>query len=335
MARKRKGRLINGILLVDKPPQVSSNHVVQRVKRIFKAAKAGHTGALDPLATGLLPVCLGEATKFSQFLLNADKSYFVTAKLGQRTDTSDADGEVVETRPVNVNETDIKKAIESFVGPIKQVPSMFSALKHEGKPLYYYARQGITIQRPARDITIHNIEWVSLIGDELSLNVSSSKGTYIRTLIDDLGQMLGCGAHVIVLRRTAVAHYKASQMITFDALDKLIDIVDAETQNAATQNAATPLADTPSPQSADFSRLDNLLLPMDTPIKDMPMVQLADQDTLYFQQGRDIKVNTKPTENSDDEQLVRVYQSSSMLFLGVASIDTSNTIHPKRVVVYA
>jgi tRNA pseudouridine55 synthase len=329
MARKRKGRLINGILLIDKPQEVSSNHVVQRVKRLFKAAKAGHTGALDPLATGLLPVCLGEATKFSQFLLDADKRYFVTAKLGQRTDTSDADGDIVETRPVNVLEADIREAITHFVGPIKQVPSMFSALKHEGKPLYFYARQGITIDRPARDITIHSIDWVSLIGNELSLNVSSSKGTYIRTLVDDLGQMLGCGAHVIVLRRTAVAHYEASQMITFEELDALVD------SNESTAQASQVSSDDILASGVDdFTGIDNLLLPMDTPVKGLPSVDIGDRDTLFFQQGRDITIDSDTLQNTDLGEILRVYQTSNMRFLGVASIDKTNRIHPKRVVVY-
>jgi tRNA pseudouridine55 synthase len=311
MARKRKGRLVNGILLIDKPQELSSNHVVQKVKRLYKAAKAGHTGALDPLATGLLPVCLGEATKFSQFLLEADKSYFVTAKLGQRTDTSDADGEIVESRPVNVNETDIKKALEQFKGPIMQVPSMFSALKHEGKPLYFYARQGIVIERPARKITIHSIDWESLDGDLLSLSVSCSKGTYIRTLIDDLGQVLGCGAHVTVLRRTRVADYAASQMITFEALEKMVDVSADDVEQ-------------------DFTKMDALLLPMDTPLTTLPTVNLDEQETLYFQQGRSIAITSKFTEN----QMVRAYQLGSNRFLGVASIDALNTLHPKRVVVY-
>lgn len=325
MARKRKGRLINGILLVDKPQEVSSNHVVQRVKRIYKAAKAGHTGALDPLATGLLPVCLGEATKFSQFLLDADKRYFVTAKLGQRTDTSDADGEIVETKSVTVNETDIKEAIKHFIGPIKQVPSMFSALKHEGKPLYFYARQGITIERPARDITIYDIEWVSLQGDELSLNVTSSKGTYIRSLVDDLGQMLGCGAHVIVLRRTAVAHYDASQMITFDELDALAP---------ANIEPQTPGAEIGQEISLDFSKLDDLLLPMDTPIEALPKVEIDTQNTLFFQQGRDIAIADCIESSENTDHTVRVYEADTMLFLGVATVDSSNILHPKRVVVY-
>lgn len=313
MARKRKGRAISGILLVDKPQEVSSNHVVQRVKRLYKAAKAGHTGALDPLATGLLPVCLGEATKFSQFLLEADKSYFVTAKLGQRTNTSDADGEIVETKPVTANEEDIKLAIEQFKGPINQIPSMFSALKHEGKPLYYYARQGIDIPRPAREITIHSIDWQGLEDDQLSLNVSCSKGTYIRTLIDDLGQVLGCGAHVIVLRRTRVADYEASQMYTFEELDKIAG-------NLSTNDE----------EETDFSELDSLLIPMDTPILTLPVIELNDHDTGYFQQGRNWTINNE----FKCEQLVRVYQSSNSHFLGVATIDIENVLKPKRVVVY-
>lgn len=313
MARKRKGRQVNGILLVDKPQEVSSNHVVQRVKRLFKASKAGHTGALDPLATGLLPICLGEATKFSQFLLEADKSYFVTAKLGQRTNTSDADGEVVETKPVSVNETDIRQAIEQFIGPINQVPSMFSALKYEGKPLYFYARQGIDIDRPAREITIHSIDWAGLEGDDLSLNVSCSKGTYIRTLIDDLGQVLGCGAHVIVLRRTRVADYEASQMSTFETLEQILDDNDA--------NAG---------EDQDFSGLDKLLLPMDTPILSLPIIELNDQDTLYFQQGRSLPVTNDYLVN----QQLRAYQSGNKRFLGVAIIDNVKMLQPKRVVVY-
>ncbi|MFT4993975.1 MAG: tRNA pseudouridine55 synthase, partial [Paraglaciecola sp.] len=196
MARKRKGRAIDGILLLDKPLGISSNHALQRVKRLFFAAKAGHTGALDPLATGMLPICLGEATKFSQFLLEADKTYLVTAKLGVRTTTSDADGDIVETKVVNVSQAQLDSACEQFRGPIKQVPSMFSALKHQGKPLYFYARQGIEIDRPARDITIFSLSVSRFEGDEVDMQVHCSKGTYIRSLVDDIGQILGCGAFV-------------------------------------------------------------------------------------------------------------------------------------------
>jgi tRNA pseudouridine55 synthase len=249
----------------------------------------------------------------------------VTAKLGQRTDTSDADGEIVETKPVTATEADIKEAIKHFIGPIKQVPSMFSALKHEGKPLYFYARQGITIDRPARDITIYEIEWVSLHGDELSLNVRSSKGTYIRSLVDDLGQMLGCGAHVTVLRRTAVAQYDASQMITFEEL-YLLAPVDIDAQKLA--------GDTGQDAPLDFSKLDALLLPMDTPIEALSKVEIDSQYTLFFQQGRDIAIYNIVESRVNEEQTVRVYESGSMLFLGVATVDSTNTLHPKRVVVY-
>ncbi len=311
MARKRKGRAINGVILIDKPEGVSSNHVVQRVKRIYQAQKAGHTGALDPLATGLLPVCLGEATKFSQFLLDADKSYFVTAKLGQRTDTSDADGDIVETKAVNVTVEQIKQALPQFLGNIKQVPSMFSALKHEGKPLYYYARRGIVIDRPARDICIHDIDWRGLEGDLLSLHVSCSKGTYIRSLIDDLGQVLGCGAHVVVLRRTEVAHYQSAQMVNFETLDEL------------------------SHEKVDFSAIDELLLPMDTAIKKLASAQVDAQQHALFNQGQAIAFQSLNTDEISIDDVVRVYADETNLFLGVAVYTEQKLLQPKRVVVYS
>jgi tRNA pseudouridine55 synthase len=319
MARKRKGRRVNGVLLVDKPQGVSSNDVVQHVRRAFKAAKAGHTGALDPLATGLLPICLGEATKFSQFLLEADKAYFVTAKLGERTDTSDADGEVVEQKPVNVSEQQIKQALLQFKGPIKQIPSMFSALKYEGKPLYYYARKGIDIDRPAREITIHNIDWIELKGDELSLHVSCSKGTYIRTLVDDLGQVLGCGAHVNVLRRTQVGHYDAETMITYEQLD-----------------ASTPAN---LPRSYDiegldlsvFDDLDKLLLPMDTPIQSLSRIEVTPSQTEQFRLGQALNCE----QSFKLGQAVRLYESQSNEFIGIANVTSDNKLQPKRVVVYS
>ena len=223
MTRKRKGRLINGIILLNKPLGLSSNHALQRVKRIYNAAKAGHTGALDPLATGMLPICLGEATKFSQFLLDADKTYQVTAKLGVRTTTSDADGDVVETRPVAVSEQALFDACDQFRGPIKQVPSMFSALKYQGRPLYEYAREGIEVPRESRKITVYEIELLRFDGDEIEMEVHCSKGTYIRTIVDDLGEMLQCGAHVTYLRRTGVANYPYEKMVTLEQLNELLE----------------------------------------------------------------------------------------------------------------
>ena len=252
MARTRKGRAVNGIILLNKGLGLSSNHALQQVKRMFNAAKAGHTGALDPLATGMLPICLGEATKFSQFLLDTDKTYQVTAKLGVRTTTSDADGEVVETLPVNVTQAQLFAACEQFKGPIKQVPSMFSALKHQGKPLYFYARQGIDIPREARDITIFSLSIDRFAADEVDMTVHSSKGTYIRSLVDDIGQVLGCGAYVSKLHRTQVTDYPADKMLTMASLQALRDEIDSE-------------ADVLDDQT--FTAMDQLLMPMDSAVK--------------------------------------------------------------------
>jgi tRNA pseudouridine55 synthase len=205
---RRRGRDVHGVLLLDKPQGVSSNDVLQKVKRIFNANRAGHTGALDPLATGMLPICLGEATKFSQYLLDSDKRYRVIARLGERTDTSDADGNIVQTRPVSFSQADLDSALESFRGETLQVPSMFSALKHQGRPLYEYARQGIEIAREPRPITVYELQFIRWQDNELELEIHCSKGTYIRTIIDDLGEKLGCGAHVIMLRRVQVIRMK-------------------------------------------------------------------------------------------------------------------------------
>lgn len=315
MARKKKGRAINGVILVDKSEGVSSNHVVQRVKRLYKAQKAGHTGALDPLATGVLPVCLGEATKFSQYLLDSDKHYFVTGKLGERTDTSDAEGTIVETREVDVGEHDIKQLIPKFMGNIKQVPSMFSALKHQGKPLYYYARQGIEIERPARDITVYDIAWRGIEGNHFSLDVHCSKGTYIRTLVDDIGQTLGCGAHVTVLRRTGIGHYKNQSIYTID---------DLETRCSDNDESNT-----------EFSALDELLLPIDACMSEIPIVLVSDYEASRYQQGQPINASAENCSESEfHNDGVRVYRKSDNTFLGTAIHINSNTYQPKRVVVY-
>ena len=217
---RRRGRDVHGVLLLDKPQGASSNDVLQKVKRIYNANRAGHTGALDPLATGMLPICLGEATKFSQYLLDSDKRYRVIAKLGQRTDTSDADGLVVEERPVTFSAEQLDAALDSFRGDTLQVPSMYSALKYQGKKLYEYARQGIEVPREARPITVYELLFIRHEGDELELEVHCSKGTYIRTIIDDLGEKLGCGAHVIYLRRLAVSKYPVERMVTLEHLQK-------------------------------------------------------------------------------------------------------------------
>ena len=301
---RKRGRDIHGVFLLDKPQGMSSNDIMQKVKRIFQANKAGHTGALDPLATGMLPICLGEATKFSQFLLDADKRYLVTAKLGERTDTSDAEGQIVETREVKVKTPEILTALEQFRGDILQVPTMFSALKHNGKPLYEYARQGITVEREARPITIFELNFIEYNAPYLTLEVHCSKGTYIRTLVDDLGEVLGCGAHVTMLRRTAVADYPTEKMLDWHALQSL-----AEQQ--------------------DLALLDALLLPMDTTVAKLPALTLNESQTQGIGFGQRIKF-----DNSNRLQgQVRLFSHENR-FLGVAVIDENNVILPQRLVVY-
>lgn len=301
---RKRGRDIHGVFLLDKPQGMSSNDIMQKVKRIFQANKAGHTGALDPLATGMLPICLGEATKFSQFLLDADKRYLVTAKLGERTDTSDAEGQIVETREVKVKTPEILTALEQFRGDILQVPTMFSALKHNGKPLYEYARQGITVEREARPITIFELNFIEYNAPYLTLEVHCSKGTYIRTLVDDLGEVLGCGAHVTMLRRTTVADYPTEKMLDWNALQSL----------AAQQ---------------DLSLLDALLLPMDTAVAKLPTLTLDESQTQGIGFGQRVKF-----DNSNSLQgQVRLFSHENR-FLGVAVIDENNVIRPQRLVVY-
>ena len=301
---RKRGRDIHGVFLLDKPQGMSSNDIMQKVKRIFQANKAGHTGALDPLATGMLPICLGEATKFSQFLLDADKRYLVTAKLGERTDTSDAEGQIVETRDVNVKTPEILTALERFRGNILQVPTMFSALKYNGKPLYEYARQGITVEREARPITIFGLNFIEYNAPYLTLEVHCSKGTYIRTLVDDLGEALGCGAHVAMLRRTAVADYPTEKMLDWHALQSLAE-----------------------PQ--DLSLLDALLLPMDTAVAKLPALTLNESQTQGIGFGQRVKFDNP---NSLQGQ-VRLFSHENR-FLGVAVIDENNVIRPQRLVVY-
>lgn len=301
---RKRGRDIHGVFLLDKPQGMSSNNIMQKVKRIFQANKVGHTGALDPLATGMLPICLGEATKFSQFLLDADKRYLVTAKLGERTDTSDAEGQIVETHEVKVKTPEILTALEQFRGDILQVPTMFSALKHNGKPLYEYARQGITVEREARPITIFELNFIEYNAPYLTLEVHCSKGTYIRTLVDDLGEVLGCGAHVTMLRRTAVADYPTEKMLDWHALQSL-----AEQQ--------------------DLALLDALLLSMDTAVAKLPALTLNENQTQGIGFGQRIKF-----DNSNRLQgQVRLFSHENR-FLGVAVIDENNVIRPQRLVVY-
>jgi len=306
---RRRGRDVHGVFLLDKQQGASSNDVLQKVKRLFNANKAGHTGALDPLATGMLPICLGEATKFSQFLLDADKRYRVIARLGERTDTSDADGNVIETRPVTFTQAMLDEALAQFRGDIMQVPTMFSALKYQGRKLYEYAREGITVPREARPVTVYELQFIRWEGNELELEIHVSKGTYIRTIIDDLGEKLGCGAHVIMLRRLQVARYPVARMLTLEQLQTL----------AAEANAT---------ETADYAALDALLLPMDSPAEAFPVVNLLPAVAAYFKQGMPVQV-----ANAPENGLVRVTEGEAHKFIGMAEIAADGRVAPRRLVV--
>ena len=306
---RRRGRDINGVLLLDKHQGLSSNDVLQKVKRIYNANKAGHTGALDPLATGMLPICLGESTKFSQFLLDADKRYRVIARLGQRTNTSDADGEVVQERPVEFSQEQLDAALEQFRGDSQQVPSMYSALKYQGKPLYEYARQGIEVPREARDITVYELQFIRWENDELELEIHCSKGTYIRTIIDDLGEVLGCGAHVIYLRRVQVSNYPSERMVTLEQLQQMV---------AAAEEAGI------EPTTV----LDPLLLPMDTAASHLPEINLTDVVAAYVLQGQPVQVQGLPAEG-----MVRINVGEKRRFIGVGEVDDQGRLAPRRLVV--
>ncbi|MGR5066851.1 tRNA pseudouridine(55) synthase TruB [Vibrio alfacsensis] len=310
MARRRKGRPINGVVLLDKPTGISSNDALQKVKRIYFAEKAGHTGALDPLATGMLPICLGEATKFSQFLLDSDKRYRVIAKLGERTDTSDSDGEVVETRPVDVSLEKLEACIEKFRGESDQIPSMFSALKYQGKPLYEYARQGIEVPRESRKITVYEIILHRFEENEVEMEVHCSKGTYIRTIVDDLGEMLGCGAHVTMLRRTGVAKYPYEKMVTLEQLNELLEQAHRD-------------------EIAPKELLDSLLLPMDTAVEDLPEVNLNAELTNLVQHGMPVQVFGAPEGTP-----IRMTSGEDKRFIGVAEVNDDGKVAPKRLVVF-
>jgi tRNA pseudouridine55 synthase len=302
VAKRHRGREVNGILLLDKPAGITSNGALQVVKRMFSAAKAGHTGSLDPLATGMLPICFGEATKFSQFLLDADKSYRVTAKLGVVTDTGDADGEVLRQSPVTVDAATITAALMEFVGEIEQTPSMFSAIKHNGQPLYKLARQGIEVERKVRRVTIHRISVLEVRADELDFEVACTKGTYVRSLVEDLGQKLGCGGHVQSLRRLSAGPYPAERMLTLDQLGAL-------------------------KEQGGFEAIDEQLLPLSTAVADWPAVELGDNAAHYLLQGQSVMASNRPRDG-----WVTLIQASTGRFLGVGEILEDGRIAPRRLV---
>lgn len=295
MQFKRVKKNINGILLLDKPLGFSSNQALQRVKWLLQAAKAGHTGTLDPLATGLLPLCFGEATKFAHYLTDADKTYHATIKLGITTTTGDAEGEVLKQAPVQVSATEFSQACLQFVGVINQTPPMYSALKHEGKALYEYAREGIEIERKIRTVAIHAIEVLSFAGGVAEIEVSCSKGTYIRTLAEDIGASLGCGAHLIGLRRTYTAGYDIAQAITLAEFEAL---------------------------SAD-ERLAKLAAP-DTAVDDLPALVLDADSAFYLMQGQAVWQSGKVPAG-----LLRLYDERHV-FLGLGEQQSDGKIAPKR-----
>lgn len=259
----RNTRPLDGALLLDKPLQLSSNTALQKVRRLFNAEKAGHTGTLDPLATGLLPICFGEATKFSNSLLDADKTYRAVLRLGQTTATGDAEGEIVSENPVNADLNDVNAVLARFRGEIQQLPPMHSALKHQGKPLYEYIRKGVVIDRELRNVVIHDIHLNLFSGNELDISVRCSKGTYIRTLAEDIGLALGCGAHLIGLRRTAIAHLFLGNSYTLDQIEAMAE-----------------------------QERDGCLLPMETLVTEVPVLQLEEAQVKRMAQGQRLALDT-------------------------------------------
>jgi tRNA pseudouridine55 synthase len=295
---KRIKRNISGVILLDKPLGYSSNQALQKVKWFYQAVKAGHTGTLDPLATGLLPICLGEATKFAQYVTDADKTYVATLKLGTTTTTGDAEGEVLTTALVNVSPAQFKSVCIKFVGEVSQIPPMYSALKFEGKALYTYAREGVDIARQARVVRIKNINVNEFSGEIAQITVTCSKGTYIRTLAEDIGAALGCGAHLIGLRRTETAGYQLLQAVTIEQLEAMtVEARDAQ------------------------------LLPVDSAIEALPKVILNADAAFFLLQGQAVWQAGKIPNND-----LRLYDENNQ-FLGLGFLQDDGKIAPKRLIV--
>lgn len=305
---QKKGRSITGILLLDKAKGLTSNAALQEVKRLFNAGKVGHTGSLDPLATGLLPLCFGEATKFSQFLLDANKRYLATFKLGVSTATGDADGEIIAQRPVrNVDREKITALLSEFTGEIKQIPSMYSALKYKGKPLYKLARQGIEVERKPRLITIYEMELVDCSEDQFVLDILCSKGTYIRSLAEDMGEKLECGAHVSELRRLGSGPYDVEDCYTVSELASI-------------------------KEQRGLTSLDGCLLPLSSAVMDWPAVNLSEITAFYLRQGQAVQIAHAPTKG-----WVRIFgesqdSSKEKDFIGVGEVLGDGRIAPRRLV---
>lgn len=296
--RRRQGREVNGILLLDKVPGMSSNGALQDAKRLFQARKAGHTGSLDPLASGLLPVCFGTATKLSGFLLNQDKHYEVLMRLGSTTTTGDAEGEVLEQRPVPpLDEARVEAVLQRFRGDIEQVPPMYSALKHQGRRLYELARQGVEVERPPRPVSIHALRLLAMGEETLTLVVHCSKGTYVRTLVEDIGAVLGCGAHTGALRRTQVGTaYSVAEAKTLSQLQAM----------------------------SDEERLA-CLLPVDYALQDMPAVALGEDLCFFLRKGQPVFVPKAPSSLG----WLRLYDKQGVL-LGLGELQDDGKVAPRR-----
>lgn len=303
MGRKhsRKGRPVNGVLLLDKPTGITSNQALQKVKRLYRARKAGHTGSLDKEASGMLPLCFGEATKFSAYLLDSDKHYHAVFRLGIQTSTGDAAGETVAVSEVpELNETLIERSLDALRGDIEQVPPMHSALKHKGERLYKLAYQGIEVDREPRPVTIHALEYLGHKAGEIEVRIHCSKGTYIRTLAEDFGVRLGCKAHLKSLRRTGVGPFRESQMVSLATLVQ---------------------------QSEEYpDRLDQCLLAVDTVLTNVPGIELSENMAHYMCQGQAVMVPRSPTQG-----LVRIYDQEQ-LFLGVGEVLEDGRVAPRRLV---
>ncbi len=303
---RRPRRAISGVLVLDKPTGMTSNAALQRVKWLFRAEKAGHTGSLDPLATGVLPLCFGDATKFSQYLLDADKSYRTVACLGVATDSGDADGNIIAERPVPpLDRATLEAVLARFTGDIRQMPSMFSALKRDGRPLYELARAGITVPREARPVHVSRLALEAFDAQTLTLVADVSKGTYIRSLVEDIGQALGCGAHVTVLRRLAAGRLDLARAVTL-----------AEVERIAAE--------------AGEAGLDRLLLPSEITLEGWPVVILAQESAYYVRRGQPARADAVPEAGR-----VAIFEDigdGQRLFLGAGEILDDGRVAPRRMV---
>jgi tRNA pseudouridine55 synthase len=297
---KRIKRRVDGVLLLDKPVGISSNSALQKAKMLYQAAKAGHTGNLDPVASGLLPICFGEATKYSQFLLDADKTYQAEFTLGQTTSTGDSEGEVTSSKPVVATRADVEQVLGSFVGEISQVPPMYSALKYQGRALYEYARKGVEIERQARTVTIYRLKLDDFDGVRLRVTVKSSKGTYIRVLAEDVGRALGCGAYMSALRRTVTSRFEIAGALTLEQLGEM-----------------------------SMEQRDACLLPIDVLVEDLPLVKLDGDSAYYLRRGNPVWL---PRQTECGE--VRLYEENGV-FLGVGVVMDDGKIAPRRLVNFA